>query len=39
MSLPVYVDAHSGHRANERPLRFTLDEEAYDIGFYRGPLV
>lgn len=31
MSLPIHVDAHSGHRANERPLRFSLDEETYDI--------
>ena len=25
MSLPIYVDAHSGYRANERPIRFWLD--------------
>ena len=31
MSLPIYVDAHSGYKANERPLRFSLDEETYDI--------
>ena len=31
MSLPIYVDAHSGYKASERPLRFSLDEEAYDI--------
>ena len=31
MSLAIYVDAHSGHRAKERPLRFTLDEQTYDI--------
>ena len=31
MSLPIYVDSHSGYKAKERPLRLTLDEEAYDI--------
>jgi hypothetical protein len=31
MSLPVHVDAYSGHKANERPLSFYLDEETYDI--------
>jgi len=31
MSLPIYVDAHSGCEANERPLRFSLDAETYDI--------
>ena len=31
MSLPIYVDAHSGYKANERPVRFSLDEEAFDI--------
>ena len=31
MSLPVYVDAHSGHRANERPRSFEVDEEDYEI--------
>ena len=31
MSLPVYVDAHSGHRANERPRSFELDEKDYEI--------
>ena len=25
MSLPIYVDAYSGYRANERPLSFSLD--------------
>jgi hypothetical protein len=31
MSLPVYVDAYSGHKANERPRQFTLDEVVYEI--------
>src|SRR4030095_6874833 len=31
MSLPVYVDAYSGYKANERPCQFTLDEETYEI--------
>ena len=31
MSLPIYVDAYSGYRANERPQSFTLDEDAYEI--------
>ena len=31
MSLPVIVIAYSGYRANERPLRFTLDEQAFEI--------
>ena len=31
MSLPVYVDAYSGYKANERPRQFTLDEMVYEI--------
>ena len=31
MTLTIYVDSYSGHKANERPLRFTLDEETYEI--------
>jgi hypothetical protein len=31
MSLPVYVDAYSGYKANERPRQFTLDEQIYEI--------
>jgi hypothetical protein len=31
MSLPVYVDAYSGYKANERPCQFTLDEVVYEI--------
>ena len=31
MTLLIYVDAYSGHKANERPEAFTLDEELYDI--------
>ena len=31
MSLPVYVDAYSGYKANERPQRFTLDDDIYEI--------
>jgi hypothetical protein len=25
MSLPIHVDAYSGYKANERPVRFWLD--------------
>ena len=31
MSLRIYVDAYSGYKASERPLRFTLDDETYHI--------
>jgi hypothetical protein len=31
MALPIYVDAHSGFKANERPRQFVLDEEVYEI--------
>src|SRR5438552_11281667 len=31
MSLPVYVDANSGYKANERPRQFELDDELYEI--------
>jgi len=31
MSIQIYVDAYSGYKANERPLRFHLDDETYDI--------
>jgi hypothetical protein len=31
MSVEIHVDAYSGYRANERPQRFTLDEEVYEI--------
>jgi len=31
MSLPIYVDAYSGYKANERPQRFVLDEEICEI--------
>ena len=31
MSLPIYVDAYSGYKANERPQQFVLDEEIYEI--------
>ena len=31
MSLPIYVDAYSGYKANERPLRFQLDEDLFEI--------
>jgi hypothetical protein len=31
MSVLIYVDAHSGYKANERPRQFTLDEEIYEI--------
>ena len=31
MSLPIYVDAVSGYKANERPRRFDLDEDTFEI--------
>ena len=31
MSLPVAVDAYFGHKANERPREFTVDEGLYEI--------
>src|SRR5262245_65711814 len=31
MSLRIYVDSYSGYKVNERPLRFALDDETYDI--------
>jgi hypothetical protein len=31
MSVPVYVDAYPGYKANERPRQFTLDEQIYEI--------
>jgi hypothetical protein len=31
MSLPIYVDAYSGYRANERPRLFHVDEDMFDI--------
>src|SRR5215475_14472841 len=31
MSLRIYVDSFPGYKANERPIRFTLDDETYDI--------
>jgi hypothetical protein len=33
MSLPIYVDAYSGQRANERPRQFVLDDEIHEIDF------
>src|SRR5688572_20607274 len=31
MSLEIYVDAHSGYRANEQPRQFQLDEDLFEI--------
>jgi hypothetical protein len=31
MMIPVHVEAYSGYKANERPLRFYLDEGIYEI--------
>jgi len=31
MGLRIYVEAYSGYKANERPLRFRLDDETHDI--------
>jgi hypothetical protein len=30
-ALPYHVDAYSGYKANERPVRFHLDEDSYEI--------
>jgi predicted RNA-binding protein len=32
MSLPIHVDAYSGHKVNERQREFVLDEQIYEIG-------
>jgi hypothetical protein len=31
MALPIFVDAYSGYKANERPRQFQLDEQIYEI--------
>jgi hypothetical protein len=31
VSLPIHVDAYSGYKANERLIRFHLDEQFYEI--------
>jgi hypothetical protein len=31
MSRPIYVDAYSGYKANERPRQFCLDEDVFEI--------
>src|SRR6185436_15497769 len=31
MSIRIYVEAYSGFKANERPLRFYVDEDTYEI--------
>ena len=31
MSLPIFLDAYSGYKANERPRQFELDDEIYEI--------
>ncbi len=31
MSVPIFVDAYSGYKANERPRQFVLDDEIYEI--------
>ena len=31
MSLPIYVEAYSGYKANERPRQFTRAEVVYEI--------
>ncbi len=32
MVIPLHVRAYSDLRANERPIRFTVDEETREIG-------
>jgi hypothetical protein len=36
MSPEIYVEAYSGYKANERPRRFTLDEETFEIAIVEG---
>ena len=36
MSLSIYVEAYSGHRANERPLRFWVDPMIEEHGGVSG---
>ena len=36
MSLPIHVGAYAGYKANERPLRFHLDETIYEITAVEG---
>jgi hypothetical protein len=31
MSLLIYVDAYSGYKANERPRRFAIDKDVFEI--------
>ena len=31
VSVPIYVEAYSGYKANERPSQFELDEQVYEI--------
>src|SRR5262249_54391181 len=31
MSVPIYVEAYSAYKANERPIRFDLDDRTYEI--------
>jgi hypothetical protein len=31
MSLPIYVDAYSAYKANERPRKFDLDKSVFEI--------
>jgi hypothetical protein len=31
MPLPIHVDEYSGHRANQRPRSFTVDEQVFNI--------
>src|SRR4051812_1959291 len=31
MSIRIYVEAYSGYKANERPMRFYVDEDTYEI--------
>jgi len=31
MSIPIHVDASSGHKANKRQRQLTLDEVVYEI--------
>jgi hypothetical protein len=31
MSLPIYVNAYSGYKGNERPRQFAVDEDVFEI--------
>jgi hypothetical protein len=38
-SLPIHVEAYSGYKVNERPIRFHLDETTYEIEAIDRPML